>query len=452
MNRSVVLRITVPVLFVLTIDPGKSISRMSTNFLAMFICFLLAITGCILLYRDHRRKTKLLAIERSKALEEARARSVFLANISHEIRTPLNSLIGFTEQMRHTPLREEQRELLHAIALSADMLMEVVNDVLDFSKLDSDYISIQRQPFTLYQAVLDVVNTMRVQAARKQLELQFSFEGSQHQHVQGDMFRLKQIFINLIGNAIKYTENGSITVKGKLESQGTQRGLFTFSVTDTGPGMPPEALPRIFERFYQARSPRLDIKGPGLGLAITQRLVKLHGGDIYAESELGKGAVFTGRIPYELAHPPQTMIVTQQDIEQLNGNRLEGLYVLIADDQEMNLLLLKMMLTRWKCRFDMAKDGAIAYEMFRTNNYDLVLLDLQMPQLSGLDVIGRIRTDIDAQKAKVPVIVLTADITRQDEETFRKAGFNDWLLKPFREKEMYRMIVKNLSKAKAEAN
>jgi len=119
---------------------------------------------------------------------------------------------------------------------------------------------------------------------------------------------------------------------------------------------------------------------------------------------------------------------------------------LIADDQEMNLLLLKIMLTRWKCRFDMAKDGAIAYEMFSTNNYDLVLLDLQMPQLSGIDVVGRIRTDIDTRKAKVPVIALTADITPQDEENFRKAGFNDWLLKPFREKEIYKMIVKHLSK------
>jgi CheY-like chemotaxis protein len=164
------------------------------------------------------------------------------------------------------------------------------------------------------------------------------------------------------------------------------------------------------------------------------------------ESEVGKGSVFSGSIPYELAHPPQTVIVTQQDIEQLNGNQLEGLYVLIADDQEMNLLLLKIMLTRWKCRFDMAKDGATAYEMFKTNNYDLILLDLQMPHLSGIDVVAHIRTDIDARKAKVPVIVLTADISRQDEETFRKAGFNDWLLKPFREKEIYRMIVKHLSK------
>jgi len=428
------------------LNTGKNMSRMTANFIWLFIFFLLTAACSVFFYRENRRKAKLLAIEKAKALEEARARSVFLANMSHEIRTPLSSLVGFTEQLEHTPLDEEQRELLRAITLSADMLMEVVNDVLDFSKLESDYISIHRQPFTLYQAILDAINTMRVQAERKQLGLHFYFEGNQHQHVQGDMFRLKQILINLIGNAIKYTETGSITVKGKLEQAGTQRGLFTFSVADTGPGMPPEALPRIFERFYQARSPRLDIKGTGLGLAITQRLIRLHGGDIYAESEMGRGSVFTGHIPYELAHPPQTLILTRQDLEQLNGNHLEGLYVLIADDQEMNLLLLKIMLTRWKCRFDMAKDGAIAYEMFSTNNYDLVLLDLQMPQLSGIDVVGRIRTDIDTRKAKVPVIALTADITPQDEENFRKAGFNDWLLKPFREKEIYKMIVKHLSK------
>ncbi|WP_298731796.1 ATP-binding protein [uncultured Chitinophaga sp.] len=427
------------------LNTGTNISRMTVNFIWLFVFFLLTSIGSVFLYREYRRKTAQLAREKAKALEEARARSVFLANMSHEIRSPLNSLVGFTEQLSHTQLHEEQRELLRGITLSADMLMEVVNDVLDFSKLESDYISIQRQPFTLYQAIQDVINTMRIQAEGKQLELHFYFEGSQQQHVQGDMFRLKQILINLIGNAIKYTSTGSITVKAKLEHQSTYRGLFTFSVTDTGPGMPPEALPRIFERFYQARSPRLDIKGTGLGLAITQRLLRLHGGDIFVESELGKGSVFSGHIPYELAHPPQTMIVTRQDIEQLNSNQLEGLYVLIADDQEMNLLLLKMMLTRWKCRFDMAKDGATAYEMFKTNNYDLVLLDLQMPQLSGLDVIHRIRTDINPRKAAVPVIVLTADITRQDEENFRKAGFNDWLLKPFREKDIYKMIVGHIS-------
>jgi signal transduction histidine kinase/ActR/RegA family two-component response regulator len=431
---------------------GSSISRITNIFIWMFVFSVLAFVCCVILYRDLRRKSAQLAIEKQKALEEARARSVFLANMSHEIRTPLNALIGFTEQLAHTPLHEDQREQLRAVELSADMLMDVVNDVLDFSKLDSDYISMQKQPFTLYQAVLDVINTMRGQAARKQLDLQFVFEGSQQQHVVGDMFRLKQILINLIGNAVKYTETGSITVKTKLEPQDTVRASFTFSVEDTGPGMPPEALPRIFERFYQARSPRLDVKGTGLGLAITQRLVRLHGGDISVESEVGKGSVFTGNIPYELAHPPQTVVVTQQDLEQLDGNHLQGLYVLIADDQEMNLLLLKIMLTRWKCRFDMAKDGATAYELFQANNYDLVLLDLQMPGLSGIDVIGRIRTDADHRKAHVPVIVLTADISHQDEETFRKAGFNDWLLKPFREKELHRTIVKNLSKARAEAD
>ncbi|GAA0524527.1 ATP-binding protein [Chitinophaga japonensis] len=433
-------------------DSHTSIRRMTGTMTWMLIVLLLAIAGAVVLYLDNRRKARLLAIEKQKALDEARSRSVFLANMSHEIRTPLNSIVGFAEQLGHTPLKEDQRELLHAVEVSADMLMEVVNDVLDFSKLDSDYISIRKEPFTLYQAVSDVVSTMRVQAARKQLDLLFSFEGGLQQHVQGDMFRLKQILINLIGNAIKYTETGSVTVTGKLENQDAQHARFTLSVADTGPGMPPEALPQIFERFYQARSPRVEVKGTGLGLAITQRLVKLHGGDITVESEVGKGSEFTFFIPYELASPPRTVVVTQEDVEKLNGNQLEGLYVLIADDQEMNLLLLKMILTRWKCRFDMAKDGATAYELFKTNRYDLVLLDLQMPQMSGVDVVSRIRTDVDSRKAKVPVLVLTADITRQDEESFRKAGFNDWMLKPFREKDIYKVIVKNLSKARAEAN
>lgn len=407
------------------------------------------VTGVI--WWDYHRKDKQLQKEKQHALNAAKARSVFLANMSHEIRSPLNSIVGFTEQLSHTPLQENQQELLHHIDVSAGLLMDVVNDVLDFSKLDSDYISIQKQPFTLYQALADVTNTMRIQATSKQLQLHFSFAGNQQQHVLGDVFRLKQILVNLLANAIKYTETGSVTVTAKLDSSGGQ-GVLSLSVEDTGPGVPPEVLPRIFERFYQVRSAHHKPGGTGLGLAITQRLVQLHGGSISVESEVGKGTRFSCQIPYELATPAQTVIITQHDIEQMTGNQLEGLYVLIADDQEMNLLLLKIMLTRWKCRFDMARDGAIAYELYQTNNYDLILLDLQMPEMSGLEVVQHIRADKDTQKAKVPIVVLTADIDRQDEETFRKAGFNDWLLKPFKERDIYKSILKQLPRARMQAN
>ena len=259
----------------------------------LLVTVLLELTAVVtgIIWWDYHRKDKQLQKEKQHALNAAKARSVFLANMSHEIRSPLNSIVGFTEQLSHTPLQESQQELLHNVDVSAGMLMDVVNDVLDFSKLDSDYISIQKQPFTLYQALADVTNTLRIQATNKQLQLHFSFAGNQQQHVMGDVFRLKQIMVNLLANAIKYTETGSVTVTAKLESSGSQ-GALSLSVEDTGPGVAPEVLPRIFERFYQVRSAHHKPGGTGLGLAITQRLVQLHGGSISVESEVGKGTRF----------------------------------------------------------------------------------------------------------------------------------------------------------------
>lgn len=421
-----------------------SVDTMKSYLVLLLVGVLLAVILALWIWYDNWRYDRKLQVERQKAEDAARARSVFLANMSHEIRTPLSSIVGFSEQLGHTPLENDQRELLRAVEVSADMLMQVVNDVLDFSKLESDYISIQKQPFGLYQTLSDVVNAMRIQAMDKDLDLQFSFEGNQQQQVQGDVFRLKQILVNLIGNAIKYTDTGSVTVKARLDKTQEQRATFVLTVEDTGPGISADMLPRIFERFYQARSPRVDIKGTGLGLAITKRLIELHNGQINVESEVNKGSRFTCNIPYETVSGPQTMVITQKDLEQMSSQELEGLYVLVADDQEMNLLLLKMILTRWKCRFDMARDGDTALALFRTNEYDLVLLDLQMPKMSGIDVVERIRAHADTRKAGVPVLAITADITRHDEESFRKAGFTDWLLKPFREKDIYKVVVKYL--------
>lgn len=408
--------------------------------LAIVMCIAL-IALLIYLVVDYYRK---LDVARKAAQEEARMRTDFLTNMSHEIRTPLNSIVGFSEQLSHTPLEKDQRELLRAVEVSGDMLMEVVNDVLDFAKLENDYISIQQQPFVFYEAFREVISAMRVQAEQKKLQFNATFEGNKQWQVSGDVFRLKQILFNLISNAIKYTDKGSITIMAKLEKETEQKAHFVFSVEDTGQGISPEAQPRIFERFYQARSPRItEVKGTGLGLAITRKLVLLHGGDISFTSEVDKGTRFHCNIPYEVVSAPLTVVVTRNESDK-PGTLMEGKYVLVADDQEMNLLLMKMILTRWKCRFDMAVDGAMAVALFEQNHYDLVMLDLHMPKLSGIDVVEQIRRDKNPDKAKIPVLALTANISQQDIEDFRKAGFDAWVLKPFREKDIYKVIVDHL--------
>lgn len=426
-----------------------SISDM-TLYVVLFLIGIAVLIGLLLWawYRN-RQIARKLQHEKERALETARARAVFMTNMSHEIRTPLNSIIGFSEQLEHTPLEAQQRDMVKAIDVSSDLLMQVVNDVLDFSKLESDYISIQRKPFMLYQAIAEVASTMRIQATTKGLGFQLEFDGNRQQQVLGDMFRLKQVLVNLVGNAIKYTEKGNITVIVSLKNKDNEQALLSMAVQDTGPGIPAEQLPRIFERYFQTRSARLTSKGTGLGLAITKRLVELHGGDIRVESEPGSGSVFTCTIPYQLVSESQSAAIIQKNKAVEQASLMEGLYVLVADDQEMNLLLLKVLLTRWKCRFDMATDGQHAYDLFESNQYDLVLLDMQMPRLSGLEVAEKIRADKDPQKALVPVLALTADITTEDEALFRKAGFNDWVLKPFREKDIYAVITKHVTASTA---
>lgn len=391
-----------------------------------------------------RKKNQQLKLAKQVAEEQTRVRTDFLNNMSHEMRTPLTSVAGFTEQLEYTPLSPAQKGMVSSIASATNMLIQVVNDVLDFSKLENDYISFTPQPFVLYQVYNEVVDMMRVQAVKKHLEFRVSFEGDKNGQVNGDVFRLKQILINLLSNAVKYTDKGSITVTATLSVQNDTQSLFSFTVTDTGEGISPEAQQHLFERFFQAGNARSSVKGTGLGLAITKRLINLQGGEILVKSELHKGSSFICQIPYEKVAVPLMVTESPKDIQELTGAFMEGRYVLVADDQEMNLLLLKLILTRWKCRFDMATDGNSAMELFNQYNYDLVLLDLHMPGMSGVEVMEQIRKDKDPVKAGVVSLALTANITADDEAAFRAAGFNGWLMKPFREKEIYQEIMKYL--------
>jgi signal transduction histidine kinase/ActR/RegA family two-component response regulator len=407
---------------------------------ALLICLVVIAFTAWKVWENNRllKKGKMLAEE------QTRVRTDFLNNMSHEMRTPLNSVAGFTEQLSYTRMNTEQQLMVQSIETATDMLIQVVNDVLDFSKLEQDYISLVPQPFVLYQVYNDVINIMRVQAAKKNLELNVSFEGDKHGQANGDVFRLKQVLLNLISNAIKYTDKGSVTVTAILELQQTDRWLFGLVVSDTGEGISKDAQEHLFERFFQAGNSRSSSKGTGLGLAITKRLITMQGGDISVSSELNKGSVFTCHIPYEKVNVPLMVTKNTNELHETVGASMEGRYVLVADDQEMNLLLLKMILTRWKCRFDMATSGTAALELFHQYHYDLVLLDIHMPEMGGLEVAENIRKDKDPEKAATIVLALTANITASDEERLRKAGFNGWLLKPFREKEIYEAIMKQL--------
>ncbi|RAJ73917.1 phospho-acceptor domain-containing protein [Chitinophaga dinghuensis] len=417
----------------------QMISIVWFGLIALLLC-LAAIAGAAWFIRKNNR---LLKQGKLLAEEQTRIRTDFLNNMSHEMRTPLNSVAGFTEQLTFTQLTGEQQRIVHSIETSTNMLIQVVNDVLDFSKLEQDYIPLTLQHFMPYQVFNEVADMMRIQAMKKHLEFNVSFEGDKNGQANGDVFRLKQIMLNLISNAVKYTDKGTITLSATLGPQDDKHWLFEMQVTDTGEGISAAAQQHLFERFYQTDSARRKGKGTGLGLAITKRLVTMQGGDISVSSEEDKGTTFVFRVPYERVEVPLMVSNNMKDVSEATGATMEGRYVLAADDQEMNLLLLKMILTRWKCRFDMATNGVSALELFRQYRYDLVLLDLQMPEMSGLEVIEAIRKDSDPEKAAVKVFALTGNINPEDEIRFKKAGFNGWLLKPFREKDIYKVIIES---------
>jgi CheY-like chemotaxis protein/anti-sigma regulatory factor (Ser/Thr protein kinase) len=288
----------------------------------------------------------------------------------------------------------------------------------------------------------EAVAMMRAQALKKGLAFEVTFDGDKTGQVHGDLFRLKQILLNLLSNAVKYTEKGTVTVKATLAGKDADNWLFRFSVTDTGEGIAKEAIPHLFDRFFQAGS---QTKGTGLGLAITKRLLVLQGGDITVESEVGIGSTFAFELPYAKVELPLMQETPPREVEETTGAFMDGKYVLIADDQEMNLLLLKMILTRWKCQFDMATSGTAALELFQRNNYDFVLLDLHMPGLMGTEVMEQIRKHPDPRKSSVIGLALSANLSAADEEAIRQAGFNGWLLKPFREKDIYSAIMKAMN-------
>jgi signal transduction histidine kinase/CheY-like chemotaxis protein len=392
-----------------------------------------------------RKMKKTLQQKDEIITQQLQSRVDILTNINQEIRTPLNAIIGFAEQLSHSSLEKDQRELLKTVEKAGGMLMKMVNNVQDLSKLERNELLLEQQPFSLYHTFNEITTILRMQASRKQLQLNATYEGNRQIQIMGDEARLKQILTNLGDNAIRYTDNGIVTLRMQVDKSPDGKASVNIIVNDTGRGIPEETLPFIFEHFSRRRVPYIAaVNGVGLGLAITKGLLKLHNGILNISSIEGSGSTVYCTIHYNVVPAAKMMLITQREVEQMTGNFMEGRYVLIADDQEMNLALIEKILTRWKCRFDRAVDGQAAYDLFCANNYDMVLLDLQMPRMSGIEVVKKIRTDKDSVKANVPVLALTADTTLPDNDAFLEVGFDDYLLKPFRERDIYNVIIRHL--------
>jgi signal transduction histidine kinase len=357
----------------------------------------------------------------------------FFANMSHEIRSPLNSVIGFAEQLNQTSLKEQQAVQLAGIRSSATMLLDLVNDILDFAKYKSYQIQLTTILFRPFVTIREVIQIMSIQAAQKSIELRSDISFREELCVFGDQLRLRQVLINLLGNAIKFTSTGSVALKAGVILGENKEAFLTVQIIDTGIGLETKDLALIFEEFSQVHTDRV---GTGLGLSICKKIVEAQGGNIGVASEVGKGATFSFSLPYEHYE--------FKTLSALIWAKLAGKRILFVDDNELNILLAKTVLAKHKMLVDIAHDGSEGFELFLQHPYDLILTDIQMPVMNGVDLTIAIRLHADLVKCNIPILGVTANVLADDQKEYLIAGMNDLVFKPFSEKELIGKIAAQL--------
>jgi len=396
------------------------------------------IDGLILDCRDVNQRKH----NATELLRAQKAKEQFMANMSHEIRTPINGIAGMITLLDETSLSQEQKQYINAIKTSSDNLKVIINDILDISIIESGKLKFEKIGFNIRHQLRSIVETFIHQANEKNIYLEYQVDPSMNMVILGDPVRLNQILINLISNAIKFTDKGGIRVNVFCINKEKENAIITFEVIDTGIGIAEEKLDTIFESFSQAdESVTRKYGGTGLGLAISKQLVDLQNGSISVKSTENFGTTFSFSIPYQQGENKDLIIEQQHSQDfKLEYESLEHLKILLVEDNDINRMYAANILKKWNCRLGTAENGYIATEKLKKGKYDLVLMDVQMPVMDGMEATKVIRKNFPDPVNKIPIIALTANVLEGDPEKYKKAGMNGYLSKPFQPKVLYDTI------------
>lgn len=426
-----------------------------TNSWIVVICIVIGVLLILMSYniinyvRNNNRYKRIMQKARREAENLALAKEQFIATVSHEIRTPMNSIVGFTEQIAKGPLSEEQRKQIEIVSKASNHLLLLLNDVLDLTKLQNNKLTLQKVGFRPVAVMKEVIDLNKQMADLKGLNLTFDIRNEVPDVLIGDPFRLKQILINLISNAIKFTKVGNIQIDIRSLLKSDFQVTLRIDVKDSGIGIDEKKIQKIFEEFEQAEeSTAKDYGGTGLGLSITKKLIELHHGKIDIESIPNQGTTVSIEITYPIGSESDILEENKQILKVADLSKLK---MLIVDDEKFNRDLLVMILKKHDVLLTEASNGLEALEEVQKNHYDLILMDVRMPKMTGIEATRKIRSMKDEISKNTPVIILTAAVTEEEQKYYFSEGINEILPKPFKEQELLDAIISILHK-KVEPN
>lgn len=428
-------------------SPGLEII-VTLNFLSIIIAHYLFFQAFHTNIREKEKLNSQLQLSITEANKLAASKSNFLSTMSHELRTPLNSVVGITELLLEDSPDERQKENLKILQFSTLDLLSLINNVLDFNKIDSDKLVLESVPFPLAEHMQNICSVLRVKANDKQLDFILDIDEKLSKTIViSDPTRLSQLIYNLVGNAIKFTDKGSITVKLELTGGTDQSADVLFSIKDTGIGIPADKHEKIFEQFTQAASDTTrKYGGTGLGLAIVRQILALFNSSIYLESTPGKGSRFFFTLPFATAGEE----VKIQRVSAAGHADLSHLKILIAEDNEINRVIMRKQLEKLNIQALIVEDGKQAYEACAAGYYDAIFMDLHMPVMDGHEATMKIRALQDPVKANIYIIAFTASVTEQ-EQIFH-SGFDDFLYKPVNMRDLRDKLEKIAAREKVQAS